>query len=161
MFQLRRHQLDRGGRWRRSRHLRRVQRPRQGGMEMVSFPYRNRFKFPFLSDLFSENRNGFCPKSVQKVRCKKWNKQTDTQTDRIGPILSSSGTVFGSAKSQIPLADASKRCPENNTPNSLRNPVNGHLRLASVVALSSSGACGAITLFKERGHFGWISVVFL
>ena len=68
------------------------------------------------------------------------------QTDRIGPILSSSGTVFGPAKSQLPLADVSKRCPENNTPNSLRNPVNGHLRLASVVALSSSGACGAIII---------------
>ena len=72
------------------------------------------------------------------------NKQTDKQTDRIGPIWSSSGTVFWTAKSQIPVADTPKRCPENNTPNSLRNPVNGHLRLASVVALSSSGAYGAI-----------------
>ena len=72
-------------------------------------------------------------------------QHTNKSTDRIGPIWSSSGTVFWTAKSQIPLADASKRCPENNTPNSLRNPVNGHLRLASVVAaLSSSGACGAI-----------------
>ena len=69
---------------------------------------------------------------------------TNKHTDRIRPIQSSSGTVFWTAKSQIPLADASKTCPENNTPNSLRNPVNGHLRLASVVALSSSGACGAI-----------------
>ncbi len=51
--------------------------------------------------------------------------------------------MFWTAKSQIPLADASKTCPENDTPNSLGNPVNGHLRLASVVALSSSGACGA------------------
>ena len=51
--------------------------------------------------------------------------------------------MFWTAKSQIPVADTPKRCPENNTPNSLRNPVNGHLRLASVVALSSSGACGA------------------
>ena len=74
------------------------------------------------------------------------NKERKKETDRIGPILSSSGVVFGPAKRQIPLADASKRCPENNTPNSLRNPVNGHLRLASVVALSSSGACGAIIL---------------
>ena len=64
-------------------------------------------------------------------------RHTDRQIDRIGPILSSSGTVFEPAKSPIPVADASKRCPENNTPNSLRNPVNGHLRLASVVALSS------------------------
>ena len=71
MFQLRRHQLDRGGRWRRSRHLRRVQRPRQGGMEMICFPYRNRFKFPFLGDLFSEITNEFCPESLQKVTCKK------------------------------------------------------------------------------------------
>ena len=72
------------------------------------------------------------------------NSVTDiSQTDRIGPIWSSSGTVFWTAKSQIPVADTPKRCPENNTPNSLRNPVNGHLRLASVVALSSSGACGA------------------
>ena len=31
--QLRRHQLGRGGRWRRSRRLRRVQRPRQCGIE--------------------------------------------------------------------------------------------------------------------------------
>ena len=78
-------------------------------------------------------------------------RQTDKERDRIGPIQSSSGTVFGSAKSQIPLADASKRCSENNIPNSLRIPVNsleptpivnGHLRLPSVVALSSNGACG-------------------
>ena len=75
-------------------------------------------------------------------------KQTNRQTDRIGPIWSSSGVAFWTAKSQIPLADASKRCPENNTPNSLRNPVNGHLRLASVVALSSSGACGAIRVIR-------------
>ena len=70
--------------------------------------------------------------------------QTDTQTDKIGPILSSSGPVFWTVKTQIPVANASKTCPENNTPISLRNPVKGHLRLASVVALSSNGACGAI-----------------
>ena len=102
-----------GGRWRRSRHLRRVQRPRQGGMEMISFPYRIRFKFPFLSDLFSENRNEFCPKLVQKVRRKKLNEHARRPTDRIGPIESISGTVFWTAKSQIPLADASKSCPQN------------------------------------------------
>ena len=31
---------------------------------------------------------------------------------------------------------------QNMTRNSLKNPVKGHLRLASVVALSSNGACG-------------------
>ena len=71
-------------------------------------------------------------------------RQTNRQTDKIGPIWSSSGVAFWATKSQIPLADAPKRCPENNTPNSLRNPVKGHLRLASVVALSSSGAGGSI-----------------
>ena len=80
---------------------------------MISFPYRIRFKFPFLSDLFSENRNEFCPKLVQKVRRKKLNEHAHTQTDRIGPIESISGTVFWTAKSQIPLADASKSCPQN------------------------------------------------
>ena len=83
------------------------------------------------------------PKKGLGKRCDKHTHKH--QTDRIGPIRRSSGVVFWTAKSPIPLADASKRCPENNTPNSLRNPVNGHLRLASVVALSSSGACGAKT----------------
>ena len=50
---------------------------------MIRFPYRYRFKFPFLSDFFSENRNGFCPKSVQKVDRKKWHGLlADKQTDR-------------------------------------------------------------------------------
>ena len=40
-------------------------------------------------------------------------EQTRTPTDRIGPIESISGTVFWTAKSQIPLADASKSCPQN------------------------------------------------
>ena len=86
------------------------------------------------------------PKKAPKKRPR---RQTHRQTDKIGPIWSSSGVVFWAVKSQIPFADAPKRGPENNTPNSLKNPVKGHLRLASVVALSSSGACGAIlTLFR-------------
>ena len=141
-----------GGRWRRSRHLRRVQRPRQGGTE--NGPSRRRMPggTPFLSVSFLKSElyvHRLGPNRVSE------NSVTDRhQTDRIGPIWSSSGTVFGSVKSQIPVADTPKRCPENNTPNSLRNPVNGHLRLASVVALSSSGACGAnIMLYKFRVKF--------
>ena len=111
-FQLRRHQLGRGGRWRRSRHLRRVQRPRQGGMEIISFPYRYRFKFPFFERSFHEITNEFCSESVQKPACKKLNKQhARTQTDRIEPILSSSADVFWTVKTQIPVAKASKTCP--------------------------------------------------
>ena len=68
---------------------------------------------------------------------------SDRQTDRIGPISSSSGVVFWTAKTQIPFAKTSKTCPQNKTRNSLKNPVKGHLRLASVVSLSSNGACGA------------------
>merc|ERR1711960_27549 len=68
---------------------------------------------------------------------------SDRQTDRIGPISSSSGVVFWTAKTQIPFAKTSKTCPQNRTRNSLKNPVKGHLRLASVVSLSSNGACGA------------------
>ena len=105
-----------GGRWRRSRHLRRVQRPRQGDIEMISFPYRIRFKFPFLSDLF------FLKIGMNSVknRSKKWPAKSSTkthadkQTDRIGPIRSSSGTLFWTAKTQIPLADRSKTCPQND-----------------------------------------------
>ena len=136
-----------GGRWRRSRHLRRVQRPRQGGMEMFSFPYRNRFKFPFLKRSFHEITNEFCSKSVQKPVWKKLNKQRTTdnrQTDRIEPIRSSSGIMFWTAKTQIPLADGSKPRPQNDLLIPVKIPFKDHLRLASVIALSSSGACGAI-----------------
>ena len=48
---------------------------------MFSFPYRNRFKFPFLSDIFSEITNEFCSESVQKWACKKC-AQTHTHTNR-------------------------------------------------------------------------------
>ena len=80
MFQLRRHQLGRGGRWRRSRHLRRVQRPRQGGMEMISFPYRNRFKFPFLGDLFLKLRMNSVQNQSKSGPAKRLT--TDKQTHR-------------------------------------------------------------------------------
>ena len=81
---------------------------------MISFPYRIRCKFPFLSDIFSENRNEFCQKLIQKlVRKKLVAVQTNRHTDRIGPIRDISGTVFWTAKTQIPLADASKSCPQN------------------------------------------------
>ena len=109
---------------------------------MISFPYRIRFKFPFLSDLFSEITNEFCPESVQKWACKKC-AQTHTQTDRIGPIRSSSGTMFWTGKTQIPLADGSKPRPQNDLRIPVKISFKEHLRLASVVALSSSGACGA------------------
>ena len=111
-FQLRRHQLGRGGRWRRSRHLRRVQRPRQGGMEMISFPYRIRFKFPFLSDLFSENRNEFCPKLVQKVRRKKLNEQHAHQQTESGRSRASPGPCSGQLKARYRSQMPQKAVPK-------------------------------------------------
>ena len=93
-----------------------MQRPRQGDMEMFSFPYRNRFKFPFLKRSFHEITNEFCSKTTQKRACKKLNRQqrTDTQTDRIELIRSRSGTMFWTAKTQVPLAGGSKTCPQND-----------------------------------------------
>ena len=109
-----------GGRWRRSRHLRRVQRPRQGGMEMFSFPYRNRFKFPFLKRSFHEITNEFCSKSVQKRTCKKWHTQTHTHTNKQTESSRSEqlqGPCFGQPKpryrSQMPQKLAPKMTSES------------------------------------------------
>ena len=112
-------------------------RTRKRSASPTEFGARASFLHDFFVKLCRQSHRP-APKKGLGKRC---DRQTDRQTDRIRPIWSSSGVVFWTAKSQIPVADASKICPENNTPNSLRNPVNGHLRLASVVALSSSGAC--------------------
>ena len=79
-LQLRRHQLGRGGRWRRSRHLRRVQRPRQGGIE--NGPSRRRVPggTPFFECTFHEIAIEFCSEPVQKAAEKKLNRQTRRQT---------------------------------------------------------------------------------
>ena len=100
-----------GGRWRRSRHLRRVQRPRQGGMEMVSFPYRYRFKFPFLKRSFHEITNEFCSKSVQNGPAKIRPRQTYTQTEssRSG---AAPGPCFGQPKRRYRSQMAKKAVPK-------------------------------------------------
>ena len=101
-------------------------------------------KNPFFECSFHEITIEFLLELVQKAACKKLNKQTDnTQTDRIRPILSCSGDVFWTVKTQIPVAKRSKTCPQNNTRIPVNIPFKEHLRLASVVALSSNGACGA------------------
>ena len=122
--------------WRRSRHLRRVKRPRQGSTtsdpETLRFPYRIRFKSPFFEWFFREILVEFFIKIIKKGAAKKlWqtdtqtDTQTDRQTDRIGPISSSSGVVFWTAKTQIPFAKTSKTCPENKTRNSLNQCATG------------------------------------
>ena len=105
------------------------------------------FSIPCKSTLFecyfSEIVDEFLLKLVQKAACKKLDRHADTQTDRIEPILSSSEDMFWTVKTQIPVAKASKSCPQNDLLIPANIPVKEHLRLASVVALSSSGACGA------------------
>ena len=103
-----------GGRWRRSRHLRRVQRPRQGGTGNDRVGFSIPCKSLFFERSFHEITNEFCSESVQKRACKKGHTHADRQTDRIGPIRSSSGTMFWTAKTQIPPADGSKSCPQND-----------------------------------------------
>ena len=135
-----------GGRWRRSRHLRRVQRPRQGGSEMISFPYRNRFKFPFLSDYFSENwvvRPSTCSKMRLRKSWTEWQTYKQTESGR-----------SGAAPDQVldrQNADTARRWLEKLSPNPSLNqakiPVKEHLRLDSVVALSSSGACHGLVFW--------------
>ena len=115
-LQLRRHQLGRGGRWRRSRHLRRVQRPRQAGCgtKMSEFDGATVARTRFSSALFMKLQLNSCSNWSKKRPEKGANTQTNTQTDRLRPIRSSSGVVFWTAKSQIPVADASKTCPQND-----------------------------------------------
>ena len=145
MFQLRRHQLDRGGRWLRSRHLRRVQRPRQGGIENGTSRRRVPGGTPFFECSVHEIANEFCSKSAQKPACKKWHVQTNKHTNRQNPADPEQlrGRVLDSQN-----ADTARRWLRNLSPkrpqNSANIPVKEHLRLASVVALSSNGACGAI-----------------
>ena len=86
--QLRRHQLGRGGRWRRSRHLRRVQRPRQAGCgtKMGEFGVATVARTPFLSALFMKLQLNSCSNWSKKRSAKSWrdrqtNKQTRKQTE--------------------------------------------------------------------------------
>ena len=100
-------------------------------------------KNPFIECSFHEITIEFLLELVQKAACKKLNRYRQT-TDRIQPISSSAVAMFWTVHTQIPFANASKTCPQNDPRIPVNIPVKEHLRLASVVALSSSGACGAI-----------------
>ena len=101
-------------------------------------------KNPFFECSFHEITVEFLLKLVQKTGCKKLNRITNRETDRIQPISSSAVTMFWTVQTQIPVANASKTCPQNDPRIPVNIPFKEHLRLASVVALSSNGACGAI-----------------
>ena len=132
-----------GGRWRRSRHLRRVQRPRQGGTE--NGPSRRRMPggTPFFERWFHEITNEFYSESVQKLAGKKWHRQTRRHADRSGRSGAALGPCSGQPKRRYQSQNLKKLSPKPSL-NPAKIPVKEHLRLASVVALSSSGACGAI-----------------
>ena len=132
--------------------MRRVQRPRQGGIE--NGPSRRRVPggTPFFECTFHEIANEFCSESARKPACKKWHKQTDRQNPADPEQLR--GRVLDSKN-----ADTSRKCLKNLSPKRPLNPANipvkEHLRLASVVALSSNGDCGATFLL---GLIGGVAV---
>ena len=120
--QLRRHQLGRGGRWRRSRHLRRVQRPRQAGCgtdpEMLSFPYRIRCKSPFFECSFHEITIEFLLELVQKTTCKKLNKHANTQTHiqtKSSRYRARPWPCFGQPKRRYQSQNSPKRVPKTTS----------------------------------------------
>ena len=104
-------------------------------------------KNPFFECSFHEITIEFLLELVHKAACKKLNKQTDRHTDRQNPADPEQlrGPVLDSQN-----ADTSRKCLKNLSPKRPLNPANipvkEHLRLASVVALSSNGACGAMMI---------------
>ena len=124
-----------------------MQRPRQGGTGNDRVGFSIPCKSLFFERSFHEIANEFCSESVQKVNRKKLNRQTDTQTRRQNraDLEQLRDHVLDNQN-----ADTARRWLKNLSPkrsqNSANIPVKEHLRLASVVALSSSGACGAIKI---------------
>ena len=101
-----------GGRWRRSRHLRRVQRPRQGGTGNERVGFSIPCKSLFSERSFHEITSEFCSKSVQKVVCKKWHRHlTDTQTES-GRSGAAPGPCFGQPKRRYRSQMAQKPVPK-------------------------------------------------
>ena len=100
---------------------------------------------PFLSVIFLKSEPYVHRPAPKVVRQKK--RTSDRQEDRSDQISSSAGTVFWTAKCQIPVAKPLKSSPQNEQPISLKKSTNGHLRLVRSLALSSSCACGA-----KKGH---------
>ena len=112
---------------------------------MLRFPYRNRCKSPFFECSFHEITIEFLLELVQKAACKKLKTDRHTHRQDRADIELGRDHVLDSQN-----ADTSRKCLKNLSPKRPLNPANipvkEHLRLASVVALSSNGACGAITL---------------
>ena len=118
------------GRWRRRRNLRRVpttsDQPDRSGARKRSISASHTVRDPVFGAIFSENRAVRSSTCSKKRLTKKNNKHL---TDEIWPISSSAGTVFWTAKCQIPVAKPLKSCPQNELRISLKNPTKGHLRL--------------------------------
>ena len=80
---------------------------------MFSFPYGNRLQNPFFECIFLEIVVEFFIKIIKKGGDKK-SEHARRQTDRIRPISSSAVAMFWTVKTQIPVANASKTCPQND-----------------------------------------------
>ena len=96
---------------------------------------------PFFERSFHEITNEFCSESVQKLVQKKLNEHADRQTD-LADLEQLRDHVLNIQNADTSRKDLKKLSPKPSL-NPAKIPVKEHLRLASVVALSSSGACDA------------------
>ena len=120
--QLRRHQLGRGGKEAPQSPLEESATTEASrmwhGNVRVRWSYCS--KNPFIECSFHEITIEFLLELVQKAACKKLNRITHRHADRIQPISSSAVAMFWTVHTQIPFANASKTCPQNDP----RIPVN-------------------------------------
>ena len=114
-LQLRRHQIDRGEGWRRSRHLRRVQRPRQGGQsEIESRSASYAALDPLFWVCFFWNYKWILAQTGPKNGLQKpahTHKQTDRQTQS-SRSWAAPGTCFGQLKRRYHSQKPPKRVPK-------------------------------------------------
>ena len=129
-----------------------MQRPRQGGTGNDRVGFRIPCKNLFFERSFHEITSEFCSESVQNRAPKKLNKRTRRQTD-LADLEQLSDHVLDTQNPDTSRKYLKKLSPKASL-NPAKIPVKEHLRLASVVALSSSGACDAI---KKIVHFLYLS----
>ena len=116
--------------WRRSRHLRRVKRPRQGGTtsdpETLRFPYRIRCKNPFFECSFHEILDEFFTKIVEKGAAKKVRRhQTSDRQTESGRSRAAPGSCFGQPKRRYHSQKPPKRVPKTGPGILLRTRLKG------------------------------------
>ena len=125
---------------RRSRYLKRVQRPRQGGTE--NGPSRRRMPggTPFSSDFFLKSEP-YVHRPARKVVRQK--KRTDIRQTISGPMRCGPGPGFGQLNVRYQSQNLSKGVPKSSSGSLLRTRLMSTSGLLRSLGLSSSWACGA------------------